>query len=232
MTLTSPLPRLQYVVMSRLDACHSLRGGHCRKKYSLQVPPLIARNVFSKRPFRGTSHRTVKQRAEAENVLTGPRKLPESSPRHLALRRSSPPPKNARDRLPKAGNFRAEYLFFANQHAICCKCGRVHALAVVEIPRELGLLEDFTMPRGDKSSYSSKQKRQASHIEEGYEKRGTPKKEAERRAWATVNKETGGGKKSGSGRGKKTTTASSRKGGKKGGARSHAGRSRSRSSSR
>ena len=56
------------------------------------------------------------------------------------------------------------------------------------------------MPRGDKSSYTSKQKRQAEHIEEGYEKRGTPKKEAERRAWATVNKETGGGKKSGSGR--------------------------------
>ena len=56
------------------------------------------------------------------------------------------------------------------------------------------------MPRGDKSSYTSKQKRQAEHIEEGYEKRGTAKKEAERRAWATVNKESGGGKKSGSGR--------------------------------
>ena len=73
------------------------------------------------------------------------------------------------------------------------------------------------MPQGDKSSYTSKQKRQARHIEEGYEKRGTPKKEAERRAWATVNKETGGGKKSGSGRGKKTTRTSSSKGGKKGG---------------
>jgi plasmid stabilization system protein ParE len=58
------------------------------------------------------------------------------------------------------------------------------------------------MPRGDKSSYSNKQKRQAEHIEEGYEKRGTSKKEAEPRAWATVNKTTGGGKKSGSGRGK------------------------------
>jgi len=76
------------------------------------------------------------------------------------------------------------------------------------------------MPRGDKSSYSNKQKRQAEHIEEGYEKRGTPKKEAERRAWATVNKETGGGKKSGSGRGKKSSKASSRKGGKKGGKKS------------
>jgi hypothetical protein len=73
------------------------------------------------------------------------------------------------------------------------------------------------MPRGDKSSYTSKQRRQADHIEEGYEKRGVPKKEAERRAWATVNKETGGGKKSGAGRGKKVTRSSSRKGGKAGG---------------
>ena len=56
------------------------------------------------------------------------------------------------------------------------------------------------MPRGDKSSYTDKQKRQAEHIEEGYEKRGVGKKEAESRAWATVNKESGGGKKSGSGR--------------------------------
>ena len=59
------------------------------------------------------------------------------------------------------------------------------------------------MPRGDKSSYTSKQKRQAEHIEEGYKERGVPEDEAEQRAWATVNKETGGGKKSGSGRGKK-----------------------------
>jgi plasmid stabilization system protein ParE len=73
------------------------------------------------------------------------------------------------------------------------------------------------MARGSKSKYTGKQKRQAEHIEEGYEKRGTSKKEAERRAWATVNKETGGGKKSGSGRGKKTSKSSSRKGGKKGG---------------
>lgn len=56
------------------------------------------------------------------------------------------------------------------------------------------------MPRGDKSSYTDKQKRQAEHIEEGYEARGVPKDEAEKRAWATVNKESGGGKKSGSGR--------------------------------
>lgn len=60
-----------------------------------------------------------------------------------------------------------------------------------------------TMPRGDKSKYTDKQKRKAEHIEESYEKRGTPKKEAEQRAWATVNKTSGGGKKSGSGRGKK-----------------------------
>ena len=73
------------------------------------------------------------------------------------------------------------------------------------------------MPRGDKSSYTSKQKRQAEHIEEGYEKRGVSKKTAEARAWATVNKSTGGGKKSGSGRGKKVDKSSARKGGKKGG---------------
>ena len=73
------------------------------------------------------------------------------------------------------------------------------------------------MARGSKSKYTGKQKRKAEHIEEGYEKRGTSKREAERRAWATVNKESGGGKKSGSGRGKKENKASSRKGGKKGG---------------
>ena len=56
------------------------------------------------------------------------------------------------------------------------------------------------MPRGDKSKYTDKQVRQADHIAEGYENRGLPEGEAERRAWATVNKETGGGKKSGSGR--------------------------------
>ena len=73
------------------------------------------------------------------------------------------------------------------------------------------------MPRGDKSTYTGKQKRQAEHIAEGYEDKGVSKKEAKSRAWATVNKETGGGKKSGSGRGKKTSHSSSRKGGKKGG---------------
>jgi plasmid stabilization system protein ParE len=71
------------------------------------------------------------------------------------------------------------------------------------------------MPRGDKSSYSAKQKRQARHIEKGYERRGVSRKTAEKRAWATVNKETGGGKKSGSGRGKTTHRRSSAKGGRK-----------------
>jgi plasmid stabilization system protein ParE len=74
------------------------------------------------------------------------------------------------------------------------------------------------MPRGDKSAYSGKQKRKAEHIEEGYEDRGVGKEEAERRAWATVNKESGGGEKSGSGRGKAESHASSRKGGRLGGA--------------
>lgn len=73
------------------------------------------------------------------------------------------------------------------------------------------------MPRGDKSSYTGKQKRKAEHIEEGYEKRGVGAKEAKRRAWATVNKETGGGKKPGSGRGKKENRSSSKKGGRIGG---------------
>jgi plasmid stabilization system protein ParE len=73
------------------------------------------------------------------------------------------------------------------------------------------------MPRGDKSAYTDKQKRKAEHIEESYESRGLSEKEAERRAWATVNKESGGGNKSGSGRGKPDTHVSAKKGGKKGG---------------
>lgn len=73
------------------------------------------------------------------------------------------------------------------------------------------------MPRGDKSAYTDKQKRKAEHIEEGYEDRGVPKREAQRRAWATVNRESGGGNKSGSGRGKPESYAASRKGGRIGG---------------
>ena len=76
------------------------------------------------------------------------------------------------------------------------------------------------MPRGDKSKYSDKQKRKAEHIAESYENRGTSEKEAKSRAWATVNKESGGGEKSGSGRGKPESHVSSHKGGKKGGAAS------------
>ena len=73
------------------------------------------------------------------------------------------------------------------------------------------------MPRGDKSKYTDKQKRQAEHIEEGYKEQGVSEDEAERRAWATVNDMTGGGKKSGSGRGKKINKEPARKGGRKGG---------------
>jgi hypothetical protein len=87
------------------------------------------------------------------------------------------------------------------------------------------------MPRGDKSKYTDKQKRQARHIEKGYEERGVPEREAERRAWATVNKETGGGNKSGSGRGVPDTHVSSRKGGRIGGRKSAARPAAARSAS-
>ena len=74
------------------------------------------------------------------------------------------------------------------------------------------------MPQGDKSKYTDKQERKADHIAEGYEKKGVSEKEAERRAWATVNKDDGGGKKpGGSGRGKSTGHPASHAGGKKGG---------------
>jgi len=73
------------------------------------------------------------------------------------------------------------------------------------------------MPRGDKSAYTDKQKRQAEHIAEGYEDRGVSKKEAKSRAWATVNEMTHGGKKSGSGRGRAEDHGPARKGGHKGG---------------
>ena len=76
------------------------------------------------------------------------------------------------------------------------------------------------MPRGDKSAYTDKQKRKAERIAEGYEERGASEKTAKARAWATVNKESGGGNKSGSGRGKKDSNASARKGGRKGGSTS------------
>jgi plasmid stabilization system protein ParE len=87
------------------------------------------------------------------------------------------------------------------------------------------------MPRGDQSTYTEKQQRQAEHIEAGYERRSVSEEEAERRAWATVNSMTGGGKKRGSGRGQKINKAPAKKGGRKGGAaaasRSFAARSAS-----
>jgi plasmid stabilization system protein ParE len=80
------------------------------------------------------------------------------------------------------------------------------------------------MPQGDKSAYTDKQKRQAAHIADGYEERGVPEKEAEARAWASVNKDSGGGNKSGSGRGKPDTHAASH-GGKRAAGRSDAAKS-------
>jgi plasmid stabilization system protein ParE len=73
------------------------------------------------------------------------------------------------------------------------------------------------MARGEKDKYTDKQKRKAEHIAEGYGERGVPKKAAKARAWATVNKESGGGNKSGSGRGKPDTNVSAKAGGRKGG---------------
>jgi hypothetical protein len=82
------------------------------------------------------------------------------------------------------------------------------------------------MPRGDKSSYTNKQKREASHIERGYEGRGVSAKESARRAWATVNAETGGGKKAAPARGRSESSDSSRKGGRAGSNASTSARSR------
>lgn len=76
------------------------------------------------------------------------------------------------------------------------------------------------MPRGDKSKYTDKQERKADHITESYEERGLPDEEAERRAWATVNKDDGGGKKGGSGVGMHTGHPAAHKGGVVGGAAS------------
>src|SRR5271163_4035074 len=73
------------------------------------------------------------------------------------------------------------------------------------------------MPRGDKSKYTDKQERKADHIAESYEHRGVHEAEAERRAWATVNKDDGGGKRSGSGRGAETGHPAAHKGGRLGG---------------
>jgi plasmid stabilization system protein ParE len=88
------------------------------------------------------------------------------------------------------------------------------------------------MPQGDKSKYTGKQERKADHIAEGYEKRGVSEKEAERRAWATVNKDDGGGKEAGgSGRGKQTGHPAAHKGGQAGGAAAASRSAASRSAS-
>ena len=88
------------------------------------------------------------------------------------------------------------------------------------------------MPRGDKSKYTDRQERKADHIAESYERRGLPEKEAERRAWATVNKDDGGGKgPGGSGRGKTNGHPAAHKGGRKGGAASASRSAASRSAS-
>ncbi|MDB5551795.1 MAG: plasmid stabilization protein [Rhizobium sp.] len=88
------------------------------------------------------------------------------------------------------------------------------------------------MPRGDKSKYTDKQERKADHIAEGYEERGVSEKEAERRAWATVNKDDKGGKEpGGSGRGKSTSHPAAHKGGQIGGRASAARPAASRSAS-
>lgn len=73
------------------------------------------------------------------------------------------------------------------------------------------------MPRGDKSAYTDKQKRKAEHIEDSYRERGVPEERAEAIAWATVNKESGGGNRSGSGRGVPDTKVSAKRGGRLGG---------------
>lgn len=52
------------------------------------------------------------------------------------------------------------------------------------------------MATGSKAGYTAKQKRKAKHIEDSYEDQGVSHKEAQKRAWATVNKQDGGGKKS------------------------------------
>ncbi|RGP37607.1 type II toxin-antitoxin system RelE/ParE family toxin [Pseudotabrizicola alkalilacus] len=87
------------------------------------------------------------------------------------------------------------------------------------------------MPQGDKSKYTDKQKRKAEHIADSYEERGVGKEEAEQRAWATVNKDDGGGNKSGSGRGTQTGNPAAKKGGKKGGEASAARSAAERSAS-
>lgn len=113
-------------------------------------------------------------------------------------------------------NFKVEGMANAGDGAVGPRrsIGAQYLQSPATIDRDGGIGQ---MPRGGKSAYTDKQKRKAEHIEESYEERGVSKKEAEARAWATVNKESGGGKKSGSGRGKKENRSASRRGGNKAG---------------
>jgi hypothetical protein len=101
------------------------------------------------------------------------------------------------------------------RHSVCSTL-----LSICRSRKQILRQRSQIMPRGEKTKYTEKQKRQAEHIAEGYEERGTPKREAKRRAWATVNAMSGGGEKSGSGRGRPVNKAPARKGGRKGGAAS------------
>jgi plasmid stabilization system protein ParE len=94
--------------------------------------------------------------------------------------------------------------------------GGAEPTAINPVTTKICNTEDL-MPRGDKSKYTDKQERKADHIAESYEQRGVPEDEAERRAWATVNKDDGGGNKAGSGRGTHTSHPAAHRGGKLGG---------------
>jgi hypothetical protein len=108
--------------------------------------------------------------------------------------------------------FQREYLSGMRFDAGC------RASSFITAHTYLKKLKGTIMARGDKSKYTDKQKRQAEHIEEGYEHRGHPDKESERRAWATVNKMTHGGRKpGGSGQGTTTNKGPAKKGGRLGG---------------
>jgi hypothetical protein len=104
----------------------------------------------------------------------------------------------------------------------CHQSRTISGVSVHSLHDNIWIIQEADVPRGDKSKYTDKEKRQAEHIEEGYEKRGVPDEEAERRAWATVNKVHGGGEKpGGGGYGKPENHEPMRKGGRN----SHKGKS-------
>lgn len=104
--------------------------------------------------------------------------------------------------------------FYINRAGDNLSAERRHILEQAKDEVRARFVRRGAMPQGDKSSYSDKQKRKAEHVEQSYEERGASKKDAESHAWATVNKESGGGKKSGSGRGKRESHVSSARGGR------------------